>query len=182
MFWKLLLLSILSSTLLLLPTRSAFVDSYNDGYDEGYYDAGRDLEGLNGHCYDEWVSHGDSEFCTGYVDGYRVCWNEDNQPQQETYDEPPTNNGGDTILTVTVPHHPFGKSEVNIYITAQNGYKDHAYVSTATTSYPSWTFIIPENQGNLVYVCVDSGFLSQSNSQTYLINGSYMTVSLSAPG
>lgn len=129
-----------------------------------------------------WISHGDSEFCTGYVDGYRVCWNEDNQPQQETYDEPPTNNGGDTILTVTVPHHPFGKSEVNIYITAQNGYKDHAYVSTATTSYPSWTFIIPENQGNLVYVCVDSGFLSQTNSQTYLINGSYMTVSLSAPG
>jgi hypothetical protein len=181
---SLLLLFMLSTIVLLLPIRSAFADSYDDGSDEGCFDARRDLQGLNGHGYDESVNHGDSEFRRGYVDGYRDCWNEGgHQPSQETYDdEPPTNNGGDTILTVTVPHHPFGKSAVNIYITAQNGYKDHAYVSTATTGYPSWTFTIPENQGNSVYVCVDSGFLSQSNCQTYLINGGYMTVSLPAPG
>jgi hypothetical protein len=85
-------------------------------------------------------------------------------------------------LTVIVSHHPFGKSAVNIDITTHNGYKDHAYVSTASPGGPSWRFTIPSNQGNSVYVCVDSGFLSQSNCQTYLINGGYMTVSLPAPG
>jgi hypothetical protein len=182
-FPALLLLSILSSTILLLPIRSAFADSYDDGYDEGCNDAGRDLQGLNGHGYDESVNHGDSEFRVGYVDGYRACWNgPDNQPSPEPDNEPSTNNGRDTILTVNVPHHPFGKSAVNIDITAQNGYKDHAYISTATTGYPSWTFTIPENQGNSVYVCVDSGFLTQRNCQTYAIDGGYMTVSLPAPG
>jgi hypothetical protein len=182
-FSALLLLSILSSTILLLPIRSAFADSYDDGYDEGCYDAGRDLKRLNGHGYDESVHHGDSQFRTGYVDGYRACWNgPDNQPSPEPDNEPSTNNDGDTILTITVPHHPFGKSAVDIYITAENGYKDHAKVSTATAGYPSWTFTIPENQGNSVYVCVDSGLFSQSNCQTYPINGGYKTVSLTAPG
>jgi hypothetical protein len=70
-----LLLAIFSSMILLLPIRSAFADSYSNGYDEGCYDAGRDLKGLNGHGYDESVHHGDTQFRTGYVNGYRTCWN-----------------------------------------------------------------------------------------------------------
>jgi hypothetical protein len=74
-FSALLLLSIFSSTISLLPIRSAFADSYTDGYNEGCYDAGRDLKGLNGHGYDESVHHGDTRFRIGYVNGYRACWN-----------------------------------------------------------------------------------------------------------
>jgi hypothetical protein len=74
MFSALLLLSILCTTILLVPIRSAFADSYRDGYNEGCYDAGRDLRRLNGHGYDESVRHGDSQFRTGYVVGYRTCW------------------------------------------------------------------------------------------------------------
>ena len=70
----LLLFSILSTTILLLPIRSAFADSYSDGYNEGCYDAGRDLKGLNGHGYNESVHHGDTQFRTGYVNGYRTCY------------------------------------------------------------------------------------------------------------
>ena len=77
-FSALLLLSIFSSTISLLPIRSAFADSYTDGYNEGCYDAGRDLKGLNGHGYDESVHHGDTRFRIGYVNGYRACWNEGN--------------------------------------------------------------------------------------------------------
>ena len=40
---------LLSSAILLLPLRSAFADSYSEGYNEGCYDAGRDFKGLNGH-------------------------------------------------------------------------------------------------------------------------------------
>jgi hypothetical protein len=85
-FSGLLLLSVLSSTILLLPIRSAFADSYSDGYSEGCSYAGRDLKGVNGHGYDESVHHGDSQFRVGCVDGYRACWNEtDNQrPTQDT--------------------------------------------------------------------------------------------------
>jgi hypothetical protein len=76
----LLLLSILSITIL-LPIRSAFADSYSDGYNEGCYDAGRDRKGLNGHGYDELLYHGNIDFRGGYVNGYRSCWNEPiNQP------------------------------------------------------------------------------------------------------
>ena len=74
-FSAILLFSILSTTILLLPIQSAFADSYSDGYKEGCYDAGRDLKGLNGHGYNESVHHGDTQFRTGYVNGYRTCWN-----------------------------------------------------------------------------------------------------------
>jgi hypothetical protein len=75
-FSGLLLISILilSSIILLLPIQSAFADSYSDGYNEGCYDAGRDFKGLNGHGYDESVHHGDTQFRTGYINGYRTCW------------------------------------------------------------------------------------------------------------
>jgi hypothetical protein len=183
-FSALLLLSILTSTNLLLPIRPAFADSYSNGYNEGCYDAGRDLKGLNGHVFDYSVHHGDSQFGAGYVNGYHVCWNgPDNQQSQPTLNKPsPSNNGRDTILTVIVPHHPFGKSAVNIDILAQNGLRGHAYVSTASPGGASWRFTIPSNQGNSVQVCVDSGFLTQRNCHTYAINGGYVKVSLSAPG
>ena len=74
-FSALLLISIFSSTISLLPIRSAFADSYSDGYSEGCYDAGRDLKRLNGHGYDESVHHGDPQFRAGYVNGCRACWN-----------------------------------------------------------------------------------------------------------
>ena len=73
-FSALLLLSIFSSTILLLPIQSAFADSYSDGYNEGCYDAGHDFKGLNGHGYDESVHHGDTQFRIGYVNGYRTCY------------------------------------------------------------------------------------------------------------
>jgi hypothetical protein len=81
-----------------------------------------------------------------------------------------------------VPHHPFGKSAVNIDILTQNGYKDHAYVSTAASGGASWRFTIPANQGNSVKVCVDSGLFTLQKCQRYAINGGYLKVSLSAPG
>jgi hypothetical protein len=61
-FSALLLLSIFSSTISLLPIRSAFADSSSDGYNEGCYDADRDVKALNGHGYDESVHHGDTQF------------------------------------------------------------------------------------------------------------------------
>jgi hypothetical protein len=97
-FSALLLLSIFT-TILLLPIRSAFADSYSDGYDEGCYDAGRDLKGLNGHGYDESVHHGDTQFRTGYVNGYRTCYSNSGaggagggnqfQPQPQPQPQPP---------------------------------------------------------------------------------------------
>src|SRR5919112_3254726 len=91
---SLLLLFMLSTIVLLLPIRSAFADSYDDGSDEGCFDARRDLQGLNGHGYDESVNHGDSEFRSGYVDGYRDCWNggDDQSRPQDTDREQTGNN------------------------------------------------------------------------------------------
>jgi hypothetical protein len=40
------LMLVILSSIILLPMQSAFADSYDDGYDEGCYDAGRDLKGL----------------------------------------------------------------------------------------------------------------------------------------
>jgi len=48
--------------------------SYEDGYQTGCRDAGRDYRGLNGHRYDESMHKGDQNFKNGYVVGYRACW------------------------------------------------------------------------------------------------------------
>jgi len=108
-FSAILLFSILSTTILLLPIRSAFADSYSDGYKDGCYDAGRDLKGLNGHGYNESVHHSDTQFRTGYVNGYRTCWNSgvggggggnNYQPQpspQKTYPQPDSRSGNSGI-------------------------------------------------------------------------------------
>ena len=84
-FSGLLLISIpiLGSTILLLPIRSAFADSYSDGYNEGCYDASRDFKRLNGHGYDESVHHGDTQFRTGYVNGYRTCYSNSGTGEQQ---------------------------------------------------------------------------------------------------
>jgi hypothetical protein len=110
-FSALLLISIFSSTILLLPMRSAFADSYSDGYSEGCYDAGRDLRRLNGHGYDESVHHGDPQFRAGYVNGYRMCWSSGaaggnyyqpqppqlQPPPQKTYPQPDSRSGNSGI-------------------------------------------------------------------------------------
>ena len=82
------------------------------------------------------------------------------------------------LLTVNVPSHPFGKSTIGIFITTEDGYRDHVYIPT--TGNPSWTFKIPPNQGNSVQVCVNSGPQSEANCHFYNTNGSYMSVSLPA--
>jgi hypothetical protein len=49
--------------------------SYSDGYSRGVKDAGRDLQGLNGHGYDSSCPSGHtSVFCAGYVQGYDNTW------------------------------------------------------------------------------------------------------------
>src|SRR6201998_4428283 len=80
-------------------------------------------------------------------------------------------------LTVNVPSHPFGASTVDIFITTKNGYTDQANV--ATTGITSWTFDIPQHQGNWVQVCVNSGILSHAYCHWYEATGKDMSVSLS---
>jgi hypothetical protein len=80
-------------------------------------------------------------------------------------------------LTVNVPSHPFGASTVDIFISTKNGYTDQANVPT--TGIASWTFDIPQNQGNWVRVCVNSGILNHPHCQRYQATGKDMSVSLS---
>lgn len=97
-----------------------------------------------------------------------------------------SSNNGDSVsdaqpayrLTVNVPSHPFGTSTVDMSITTANGYTDQANVPTAGGA--SYTFNIPQNQGNSVQVCVKAGNLSVKHCHTYETTGSDMTVSLSA--
>jgi hypothetical protein len=84
-FSGLLILAILSTTIL-SSVRSALADTYDGGYDEGCFDARRDLQGLNGHGYDESISHGYSEYRVGYVNGYRACWNGEDKPSAYSED------------------------------------------------------------------------------------------------
>jgi hypothetical protein len=74
-------------------------------------------------------------------------------------------------LTVNVPSHPFGTSLVGISISTKNGYTDEANVPTAGSA--SYTFNIPNNEGNQVQVCVNFS----PNCHTYGTNGRDKTVS-----
>jgi len=74
-------------------------------------------------------------------------------------------------LTVNVPSHPFGASTVDIFITTKNGYTDQANVPT--TGIASWTFDIPQNQGNSVQVCVNYS----PSCHKYKVTGMDMSVS-----
>jgi hypothetical protein len=80
-------------------------------------------------------------------------------------------------LTVEVPFHPFGASTLDISITTKNGYTDHANVPAAGVA--TWTFNIPQNQGNWVKVCINAGILNHAYCHTYQATGKNMLVSLS---
>jgi hypothetical protein len=82
-------------------------------------------------------------------------------------------------LAVKVPI--FG-AEVAISIETANGHTDHANVNTsfmASTGVATWTFNIPQNQGNWVQVCVNGGILNHSYCHRYQTTGKDMQVSLS---
>jgi hypothetical protein len=61
-------------------TASAFKEtatSNEDGFQQGVKDAGRDLQGLNGHGFDDSCPKGHTAtFCEGYKDGYNERWND----------------------------------------------------------------------------------------------------------
>lgn len=78
-------------------------------------------------------------------------------------------------LTVNVPPYPFGTSTTDISITTTNGYTDQANITSSDAI--SWTFNIPQNQGNWVRVCVDSENSSRENCNTYNTTGADMSVS-----
>ncbi len=51
--------------------------SYEDGFQRGVKDAGRDLQGSNGHGFDDSCPKGHTTtFCNGYKDGYNERWND----------------------------------------------------------------------------------------------------------
>ena len=57
--------------------------NYEDGFQRGAKDAGRDLQGLNGHGFDDSCPKGHtSKFCEGYTDGYNERWND--TPENDT--------------------------------------------------------------------------------------------------
>jgi hypothetical protein len=193
----------LSTIVLLLPIRSAFADSYDDGSDEGCFDARRDLQGLNGHGYDESVNHGDSEFRTGYVDGYRDCWNGDYKSPQDTDGDAgnsggssSNSNGGDAWrLTVKLTDPPFGIENVRIKFKGHFGYEDNKNINWqewvnaqgAESHSLSVPFDIPSNAVPIGYqyqVCawrdvVDTLLSSNCHSFTHTYNGGEtVTVSL----
>src|ERR1700739_1974396 len=74
-------------------------------------------------------------------------------------------------LTVNVPSHPFGASTVDIFMSTKNGYRDQANV--AITGIASWTFDIPQDQGNSVQVCVNFS----PSCHKYKVTGRDMLVS-----
>jgi hypothetical protein len=80
-------------------------------------------------------------------------------------------------LAVKVPI--FGAATA-ISINTANGYTDHVNVNTsmASTGVATWTFNIPQNQGNWVQVCHNSETL-RGNCIKYATTGRDMLVSLS---
>jgi hypothetical protein len=82
--------------------------SYSDGYSRGVKDAGRDLQGLNGHGYDSSCpSDHTSVFCSGYVKGYDNTWYGQrvsssppptSQAQSQGQSQGITNNNNPTII------------------------------------------------------------------------------------
>jgi hypothetical protein len=79
--------------------------SFQDGYNAGVKDAGRDLQGLNGHGHDSSCPSGHtSVFCDGYVQGYDATWH-GKQPSQsqsqslsQSQSQGITNNNNPTII------------------------------------------------------------------------------------
>jgi hypothetical protein len=71
---------VLAIVLVHTQTASAFKEtatSNEDGFQQGVKDAGRDLQGLNGHGFDDSCPKGHTAtFCEGYKDGYNERWND----------------------------------------------------------------------------------------------------------
>ncbi len=88
-------------------------------------------------------------------------------------------------FTVHVPSHGFGVNAVTIFVKTSNGYTAQQDVSTQQSDI-SWTFNIPQNQGDSIQVCVHSaGILNVLNQrcQFWTVNqesGSY-SVSMDSP-
>jgi hypothetical protein len=61
-------------------TATAFKEtstSYEDGFQRGVKDAGRGLQGLNGHGFDDSCPSGHTAvFCDGYKQGYSERWHD----------------------------------------------------------------------------------------------------------
>jgi hypothetical protein len=72
--------TVLAIVLVHSQTVSAFKEtatSYEDGFQRGVKDANRDLEGLNGHGFDDSCPKGHTAtFCEGYKDGYSESWHD----------------------------------------------------------------------------------------------------------
>ena len=70
----------LAIVLVYIQTASAFKEtgtSFEDGFQQGAKDAGRDLRGENGHGFDDSCPSGHTAtFCNGYRDGYNERWND----------------------------------------------------------------------------------------------------------
>jgi hypothetical protein len=73
----------LSIVLVCAQTANAFKEtatSEEDGFQRGVKDAGRDLEGLNGHGFDDSCPSGHTAtFCDGYKQGYSERWHDTNE-------------------------------------------------------------------------------------------------------
>ena len=70
----------LAIVLVSAQTANAFKEtatSNEDGFQQGVKDAGRDLQGLNGHGFDDSCPKGHTAtFCEGYKDGYNERWHD----------------------------------------------------------------------------------------------------------
>jgi len=64
--------------IVLVHTQTASAStSFDDGFQRGVKDAGRDLRGENGHGFDDSCPKGHTaEFCDGYKRGYSERWHD----------------------------------------------------------------------------------------------------------
>jgi hypothetical protein len=69
---KIFLIAAITLAIVLVHTQTANAStSYEDGFQQGAKDAGRDLQGKNGHGFDDSCPKGHTAtFCEGYQQGY----------------------------------------------------------------------------------------------------------------
>ena len=79
---KIFLIVAITLAIVLVHTQTAYAfketsTSYEDGFQRGVKDAGRDLRGLHGHAFDDSCPSGHTAtFCEGYKDGYNERWHD----------------------------------------------------------------------------------------------------------
>jgi hypothetical protein len=134
--------------------------SYTDGYSKGVRDAGRDLQGLNGHGYNSSCPSGHtSVFCSAYVRGYDNTWyaQRQNSPPPFPQSESPSS---DWTLTVRPVNVPFGDSTIHISVKGPFGYTN--FHNIHNSQFPSTRFDMPGDQfptGYRYQVCASSSAL-----------------------